>query len=216
MNRTIRLVKKTVVYLIGLFLLGAGIAGFYYAGWGSDPISVLYDGVHVVAHVSYGTASQIVSLTGVIFVLIFARKYFHVGTIISAVLLGPCINLATAIYQSFMPAPETLGIPVKILMTVISILLMGIGIAVCIAVNLGPTFADCLVLAIAEKTHKKYGIIRICSDALFTLAGFLMGGVVLYATLAAVVCSGPLIQFLTKPIQGFLEKGIKIDCSVMA
>ena len=53
MNRSIRLAKKMVVYLAGLCILGTGIAGFYYAGWGSDPLSVLYDGVHVAAHVSY-------------------------------------------------------------------------------------------------------------------------------------------------------------------
>ena len=89
MNRSIRLAKKMVVYLTGLCILGTGIAGFYYAGWGSDPLSVLYDGVHVAAHVSYGTAAQIVSLIGVIFVLIFARRYFHVGTISRRSFLAP-------------------------------------------------------------------------------------------------------------------------------
>ena len=216
MNRSIRLAKKMVVYLTGLCILGMGIAGFYYAGWGSDPLSVLYDGVHVAAHVSYGTAAQIVSLIGVIFVLIFARRYFHVGTIVSAILLGPCINLATTVYQSFLLAPENLENPAKILLMCTSIFLMCTGIAVGIAVDLGPSYADCLVLAISEKTHKNYSLIRVCADMLFTLGGFLLGGVVLYATLIAGVCSGPLIQLLTKSIQKFLEKRIRIDCSVMA
>lgn len=211
-SKTVRLIKKTIITLIGNFILAFGVYAFYTSTMGSDPISVLYDGIHVKFGISHGLAANYVSITGLIIAFIVARKYFYIGTLINAVSIGPFISISAAIYGMIFTGE--IGLAMKIALVVAGIIILGLGIAITISVNMGPSFADCFVLKTQELTKTKYGIIRVMYDGLYTLSGFLLGGVVHLGTLGAVFFLGPVIQRFIPLIQNKVLTPLNIDYSI--
>ena len=211
-SKATRLTKKIIISLLGNFFMGMGVYAFFTSTMGSDPISVFYDGIHVFFDISYGEAANYVNIVGLLLAILFARKYFYIGTLINALTIGQFINLAEKIYGSLITVEPIF--PIKLLLVLLGVLLLGFGIALTISVNLGPSFADCLVLRTQEITKKDYGIIRMIFDGIYVAMGFLLGGVIHLGTVVAVVLLGPVIQKLTEMVKKNILEPLKIDYNI--
>ncbi|MDO5725157.1 MAG: hypothetical protein Q4P29_02520 [Tissierellia bacterium] len=182
--------KKIIKAIIGYFIMSIGINALYKSNFGSDPISLFYDGVHSVLNISYGNAANIVNIIGLIIIFLLAKKYFHIGTVLNAILLGVFINISSIIFVNLNP-----NLFIRILLLIFGILLLAFGNGLVINTNLGFPWVDGIVKVISEKTNREYAHIRIIFDAAFTISGFLLGGVFNFGTILAVITLGPIIQF---------------------
>lgn len=93
--------KKIVFALIGVLLIGVGIAFNNCAGLGNDTVGIVYDGIRSfwgMTGEQLGMASNVVNLTLVIVLFLVGRKYVSLGTLIYFLPYGFCVNLGTWLY----------------------------------------------------------------------------------------------------------------------
>ena len=77
--------------LAGVFI-GCGVGVILYANIGGDTVTVFQDGIHNVMKISYGQASRVYNVVLILLALLLAKKYFGVGTIVSALVTGYVID----------------------------------------------------------------------------------------------------------------------------
>ena len=62
----------------------------------------------------------------------------------------------------------------------------------------GMSIMDAIVTRLSERTGISFRTIRILIDTIMMFSGWLMGGMVGIGTVAAVLCTGPLIQWFSR------------------
>ncbi len=90
-------------------------------------------------------------------------------------------------------------------MLVLGCIILAYGMTIVIKSEAGTGPNDLVAVVISDKTHGKFSIIRLLVDAVFTLMGFLFGGVVGAGTIVCVALVGPVAGYFL-PIN---EKMIK-------
>lgn len=200
------LIKKILIALIADILIGFGIAFNACAGFGNDPISVLFDGIHNKFGISLGLASDIANYTMFVIVLIFGRRYINIGTFIYTLPLGIFVNAGISFYQ-FISVPNT--IIFRAIMSIIACILLFFGIAAYIAIEIGVDPWTGLAMILKDKTSKQYRVFRVTIDMSALAIGFLLGGKVGVTTVVAALAGGPIIQafsqFIKKSILGLFK-----------
>lgn len=74
-----------ILAIVGIILVGTGVAFNAAAALGNDPIGIVYDGIRNAADLSaeqLGTASNIVNIVLVILVFFLDKHYVNIGTFI--------------------------------------------------------------------------------------------------------------------------------------
>jgi uncharacterized membrane protein YczE len=188
-----RVFKQIFALLLGTVLTTAGISLFYAVNIGTDPISVLVDGQHNLMNLPYGTVTLINNIILIVFGLIFARKYVYVGTIVGGILMGPLINAFVPLFSSWIS--ETAPFVLLVLLLFPAVSLLGVGVAIVISINFGVSTMDILTLTLRDVTRIDLKWVKIGLDVVFTVSGFMMGGVVGVGTLIGVFLTGPIIEF---------------------
>lgn len=195
--------KKIVSALIGVFLIGVGIAFNNCAGLGNDPVGIVYDGIRVfwgMTGEQLGMASNVVNLTLVIVLFLIGRKYVSLGTLIYFLPYGFCVNCGTAIYKT-LNVPQTL--PMQILFGDLGCLLLCMGIALFIVVDMGVDPFTGIVLVLCDKTGKEYRIVKVLFDLACVIVGTLLGGKLGVVTVVTAIIVGPAIQFFAGIIRKY-------------
>lgn len=190
--------KKFLLCTAGLIVMALGVVFFLRSGLGVDPISVWEDGLSKALGIRFGTAA--LSTTAIIMTisLFVARKNIGIGTIYSAVGFGPTMNILEALLADVLPADAVYAMPVRILMLGLGMLGLCAGIAFLVAARFGYNVTDILLFQIAENTRFQYRWIKVITDCLFVLAGFLLGGAVGVGTIVSALGTGPLVTFFVR------------------
>lgn len=206
------LIKKILIAIFATVLIGFGIAFNACAGFGNDPISVLFDGFHNSFDISLGMGSDIVNCFFFILVLIFSRKYINIGTFIYALTLGFFVNIGISFYR-FIAIPNSLIF--RIFMSILACVSLCFGIALYIAVEIGLDPCTGFVMMLTDKTSKQYRFVRVATDMSALVIGFLLGGKVGITTVVSALSGGPVIQaflhFIKKSILGIFKFKINND-----
>lgn len=195
------LLKRILLFLFSVAMMGVGIGLNSCVGLGTDPISVFSDGVHNFFHISLGSAFNVTNCTIFLIVLFLGRRYINIGTLIHAMFLGTFVNIGVNIY-SLLGIGESFFL--KIITATIACLLLFFGTALLISVNIGLDVWTGLAMLLRDKTHKEYKFFRVAIDIFSFAAGYLMGGTVGVITLLAACFGGPIIQRFV----GTIEKSI--------
>lgn len=189
--------KKIVFALMGVLLIGVGIAFNNCAGLGNDTVGIVYDGIRSfwgMTGEQLGMASNVVNLTLVIVLFLVGRKYVSLGTLIYFLPYGFCVNLGTWLYGA-LKLQQTL--PVQILFSVIGCLILCMGIAIFIVVDIGVDPFTGIVLVLCDRTGKEYRVIKVFFDLTCVVVGTLLGGKLGVVTVVTAIAAGPVIQFFT-------------------
>ncbi|GMO70459.1 MAG: hypothetical protein Ta2A_19070 [Treponemataceae bacterium] len=189
-------VKRAFFAVSGVAVLGVGVGVMRYASFGVDSYSCLTDGLSKTIGLSFGTTLLLLNIVLLICVLIFDRTKIGLGTFCNMAGVGYTadltlflINLAVSgIHHSFVlhVAALTAGIVIVCL-----------GVAMYMEADMGISPYDALGVVISEKLHKQkhYKWIRITTDLLCVLGGFLMGSILGVGTVVMAFFTGPLISF---------------------
>lgn len=200
-------IKKFLFAFAGVLFMGFGIAFNSMAGFGNDPISVLYDGIKNFFHINLGIASMAANAILLIIIFFVDKKYINVGTLLYILALGAFIDLGIVLYKNC-NLPETMFI--KILSSCVGCLILFLGIAMYIFVNIGLDTWSGVTVLISEKLNISYKFVKISMDAICVLLGWILGGVVGIVTIIAAILGGPVIEKIKKSLDKTMLFSVKI------
>ena len=173
--------------LVGIPVLGVGIAMTLQARLGVSPYDVLHQGIAAKTGRSVGTVVIVVGLVILVF-WIPLRQRPGLGTVFNTLTVGLVIDLALQV----VPEPELLAARIPLL--VAGIVITGLGIGLCIGAGLGPGPRDGLMTGVAAKGFPLWAV-RTVLELAALAAGWILGGNVGIGTVAFAFSIGPLGHF---------------------
>ncbi len=202
---------RLAILFIGLVIAHLGVTLFLLADLGADPFNVLIQGLRLLVlktglSLTHGTVHMCVCFLIILCLLVVDRSYVRAGTVVCMVFGGPIIDVYMLLLGGL--GIGTAGLPVKIAVLVLgcAILAFGMTIVICSKAGTGPN--DLVAVVISDKTKIRFGIVRIATDLLFVLAGFLLGG---KAGIGTVICAflvGTVADFCMPFSASIVEKTI--------
>lgn len=212
LNKVINLIKRLILFFIGMSIIQFGVALFLKTSIGSDPFTVFTEGlatvldktalkdfsiVHMIAgraEVTPGVANMIILIVLFIGILIVDMKRIKIGTLICVVGVGPIIDLGVKAV-SYFPI-DSANIFVKMLLVLLGCFIIAVGSSIISASDIGVAPNDIVPFIIKDKLNFQYRWVRIGFDATFLIIGFIFGGTIGVGTIIAMLATGPFIQLL--------------------
>lgn len=198
--------KRMLGALLGVLLVGIGVAFNNQAGLGNDPVALFYDGVRKLLGLEtsmLGMVSNGVNTVLAIFLLFTGRKYLNVGTLIYLLPYGLFVTLGSWLYSILIINP---GMPLRIFCSVLGCLLLYFGVALVISMDIGVDPLVGSVLVLVDFTGKEFRFVKIVYDICLCVIGTLCGGTIGVVTIITAFTTGMGIQFFTELIQSIMKK----------
>lgn len=205
------IVIKIIVASIGLIICGLGVGIFLFSKLGVDPASVFQTGLSNVLNISYGTASALSNIIILIIVFIIDKSYINISSFLAIFLIGYTADFMSNLLKTFIISEPSLV--VRIFMILIGCIIIAIGIATYIRANLGVGAIDMVSEVISDKLKIQYRVVRVTTDVLFVVVGYILGGVAGVGTLFAAFLVGPIVQFVRPYVYKITDK-VLIDASI--
>ncbi|WP_085907519.1 YczE/YyaS/YitT family protein [Kiloniella majae] len=175
-----------ILLVVGLTIFGLGEALLIAAGTGVSPWTVLAQGVSQQAGWSIGLSTFIVSIT--VLILWWPLKQVPgIGTILNAIIIA----LVLEFVLPYIPTPD--AYVSQILLTLLGILVTGLGSGIYLIANLGPGPRDGLMTGLQQQTNLPIAWIRSGIELTAVIAGWSLGGVVGLGTVLFAVLIGPSV-----------------------
>lgn len=221
MNKALNLIKRLILFFVGMTIIQFGVALYLKTNIGSDPMTVFTQGlastldktslkdlsiVRMIAGtntVTPGVANMIILLVLVGVILFVERKRINIGTLICVVGVGPIIDLGVKVI-SYFPV-ENNNLFVKMLLVLLGCFIIAVGFSVLSASDIGVAPNDIIPFIIQDKTKAQYRTVRIIMDAVLLIGGYILGGVVGIGTIISMAATGPFIQMLLPYGQKFVD-----------
>lgn len=212
MNKVINLIKRLILFFIGMSIIQFGVALFLKTSIGSDPFTVFTEGLATVldktalkdfsivqmisgrAEVTPGVANMMILIVLFIGILIVDMKRIKIGTLICVVGVGPIIDLGVKAV-SYFPI-DSANIFIKMLLVLLGCFIIAVGFSIISASDIGVAPNDIVPFIIKDKLNCQYRWVRIGFDATFLIIGFIFGGTIGIGTIIAMLATGPFIQLL--------------------
>ena len=190
--------RRVLGMVVGIIIIGLGIALFKQSHLGNDSISALNMRISELLGVSLGLENVCINILFFLLEIAFGRKYIGLGTLINGVFMGYII---TAFYDpisaAFGPASS---MPVQLLWLVIAVPVTALGVSLYQTADLGIAPYDYLSLGLRDYTPFPYFGCRVFTDAVCALLCWLLGGLVGLGTLVCAFCLGPFVQFFSRTV----------------
>ena len=202
-------IKRVILLLIGLTIAHLGVTLFLLADLGSDPFNVLIQGLFRFlpwpGFMTHGYVHMGISFLIILVLLVVDRSYIRIGTLLCMFLGGPIIDVFTILLGGLINAQSAMALRLVALVAGCVILAFGMTIVIQSKAGTGPN--DLVAVVISDKTRWKFGVVRICVDVCFALAGFLLGGTVGLGTIICAFLVGPAAQIFM-PLSGKICAGV--------
>ena len=180
---------STSFFLIfGLIIFGFGEGLLILSATGNSPWSVLAEGISKNSELSIGAATFLVSVS-VLFLWIFLKQKPGLGTIFNIIIISAMIDIT--LY--FFDAPSSVWS--KYLLSILSVMLVGIGSGIYLVANLGPGPRDGLMTGLTKITNLPIALVRACLEISVVIVGWYLGGTVGVGTLIFAFGIGPCVAF---------------------
>jgi uncharacterized membrane protein YczE len=187
--------------LLGIPVLGLGIAMTLQARLGVSPYDVLHQGLAKRTGLSFGTVVIGVGLL-ILVLWIPLRQQPGIGTVVNTLTVGLVIDLALQV----LPEPGLLAGRVVLLFAGVVIAALGMGLY--IGAGLGPGPRDGLMTGIAAKGYALWAV-RTVLEVTALVAGWALGGNVGIGTVVFAFSIGPLGHFFLAKLR--LEGDVQDD-----
>ena len=194
-------VRETVIRLLllclGLIIAHLGVTLFLLADLGADPFNVLIQGLRLLVmktgfSPTHGTVHMCVCFLIVIILLFADRSYVKLGTLVCMFYGGPIIDFFNFLLQGL--GITQAGLVIKIIVLVLGCGILASGMSLVIRSEAGTGPNDLVAVVISEKSGWRFGIVRIATDVLFVLIGFLLGGKFGVGTVICAFLVGPVAE----------------------
>lgn len=187
------LIKRFVVMVIGLIILGLGIAIFKISLMGNDPHTAMVMALGDKSGIGFSIMLIIVNCIWFVAQILFGRKHIGIGTFFNWFGVGfissfwiNFINGLFTISQALFP---------RILIMVIGVLILGLGASMYQTSMLGIAPYDVISIILSEQTPVPYFWCRVFTDSVCAVITFTLGGLIGPGTLVCALGLGPFIVF---------------------
>ena len=192
--------------LLGLYLVGLGLAMMIHTGLGVPPWDVLSQGLQVQTGWTFGVSAIVISAF-VLLLWIPIKQQPGIGTFVNALLIGPFADLN----EPLMPKLD--GFFANLVWLILALIVFAVGAGLYISPNLGAGPRDGLMVGLTRVSGWPFWIIRTIGETLVLVSGWLLGGTVGIGTALFAVSIGYLMQ-LSMQLFGFdpksTENGVKL------
>jgi uncharacterized membrane protein YczE len=183
----VRMARRVIQLLVGLFLYGAGCALTIEAGLGVDPWTVFAQGLSIHTGIGIGWITNIVGFL-VLLLWIPLRQKPGVGTIANILLVGTSIQFVLWL------VPPVSGLALQIPVLLGGILLVALASGLYIGARFGPGPRDGLMTGMNARLGWPIWLCRALVEITVLAIGWLLGGNVGIGTILFAVLIGPLVH----------------------
>ena len=220
MNKTINKIKeksyegllsRILIAVVGVAIVGFGLAFNSSAMLGNDPVAVFYDGVRNLCGLpreKLGLVTNFINCTFIVTMFILGRKYINIGTFIYTLPMGSFIDLGFKIHQ-ILNIPETLN--GRIITAFCGCSMLFLGVATFIATNIGMDPCTGIVVIVRDKIKNQYRTAKIICDICMLALGFAFGGKIGVVTVISALIAGPTIQKISEIVDRKILKWVKLS-----
>ena len=185
--------EELAAVTVSTAMIGAATCCYVRAGVGSDSVAVFNEGLSRAAGVSLGTAAWCLNIGLLTIAALTARQHLGWTTIYNSLLCGPFIDLMNWVLSPLLGLSD--GPVFRWLLFGAGMVLVAYSCALMMRKCPGMSVNDAISTGISERLGCSFRAVRVGMDALLMLTGWLMGGVVGFGSAAAVLGTGPLIQW---------------------
>lgn len=185
--------RKLLMTLIGILMLGIGAALLRYANLGSDPFNTMLFAISGYFSISFTATFILISAALLVLLLVVQRSLLGVASLVILFGLGPVVECTLALLSGL---PQTL--PFRVVMMVLGLLTIGVGCAFCLQTNMGVAPYDGMAPVLEKRLSLPFFLCRIITDSLCVAIGMLLGGRPGIGTLLVAFCLGPVIDFFLR------------------
>ncbi len=203
---------RSAILMAGLVIAHFGVTLFLLSDLGSDPFNVLVQGITRklsdmagLSFITHGRVHMGICIIIMIVLIIIDRSYVKIGTILCMFCGGPIIDFFSLVLKPL--AGLFVSIPSRVIMVALGCVILAYGMTIVIKSDAGTGPNDLVAVVISDKTGKSFSITRLVTDAVFTLAGFVMGGTAGIGTIICVVLVGPVAGIFL-PVNEKMVEGI--------
>lgn len=193
----IKYLKKLFVLMMGLSMMGVGVAMSYQAYIGLPPWDVFHDGISKVVGLEIGKVNIIVGML-ILVVVVACREKIGFATFINILTVGSVCDLVVAFniipsfrmyegYEFFVP---------RAAMCVGSLLFLSLGMYFYMSVQLGAGPRDTLMVMLTRRTKMRVGAVRLAVEGSVFVAGWLLGGKIGVGSVIQVLLGGPVMEII--------------------
>ena len=190
-----RFTRDVAVVTLSTLMIGAATCCYVRAGLGGDSVAVFLEGLTHALGISLGAASWLLNIVLLTLGFLAARRHMGWTTVFGCVFTGLFVDLADALLDPVFGLSTALWYRGMIFLA--GLLLLTEACALMIRFCPGMSIMDAIVTRLSERTGISFRTIRILIDTIMMFSGWLMGGMVGIGTVAAVLCTGPLIQWFS-------------------
>lgn len=199
------LIKDIIIISIGLMISSFGTALFYQAGMGSGAMATFSDGLHRLLGITYGNANMAANIVFLVLLFVCDRRMINVGTVLCVFLIGIFVDMGTAVFV-LLPIASAPAV-VRFLCVLAGCAMMGIGLALYVAVDRGFGALEGLVKYLCARTSISFDKVKIGQDLLLIGLGILLHAEWGIGTLISAVTIGPIMKVFIGIFQQLLRKG---------
>lgn len=203
-SKTKQLATRWVIYLVGMFVLAAGLTLNTKTGLGASAI------VSVAHTISLCTGFTLGNITLVTYLLFIAAQFVlkgkqRSGLDLLQLVVSVVFTRVLDLLKAAVPYQSGQNLVFDLLLLALSIVLTGTGAAMVLSMDLIPNPADGIVNALSMRSGKEVGICKSCFDIVNVAAAFFVGlghgdpllgiGV---GTILSMLCIGRYISLFNK------------------
>lgn len=193
---------KVIFYLVGLCIMGLGIALNAISNFGAGPWDAVNIGLSYHINLSVGTCMNLVAIFNLIIGGILNKEFPKITPLITSIVLGIFIDLGFLIFQNISANTSSM----EFILFLISLPIISTGISIYLVSNLPNTPLDYFMLAIKSKFNLSLMTGKIVSESSGLVIGLLLGGPIGLGSLIIVFAIGPMMQVLHKYTSNLFNK----------
>lgn len=213
------MVKRCVLSVLGIIVMGFGISLFSVSGFGVDPFTSMNMNISSAIGVDYGTLQMLVNTVILLVVIIFAhRGLVGISTVVNMAGLGYAIQFFKDIIEPLFAEYYDVII-FRVLLLLAGIIILCFGSSMLFTTNVGVGPYDAIGYMFSQMIKVPYKWMRIFTDVVVIAVGLTVSGGLtglLHGDLSAVknIGIGTLITaFLMGPLVNFFAK--KVSSKIM-
>lgn len=209
--------RRYIVFILGLFFAGIGVAFTKHGDLGVSPISSIANVMSIKFPVmtlgSWLIVWNCVLIVAQVLILRRNFKIYQLFQIPLSFLFGWFTDFGMWIV-SFIPVPNYI---VKLVMLLIGIVVLSFGISLSVIANVIMNSGEALVKAISDTIHKEFGYVKVAFDVMCVIMAVILSVIFFQGkiigtregTIISALLTGFVVKFITKHIRGFVMKAIE-------
>lgn len=208
------MVKRCVLSVLSIIIMGFGISLFSVSGFGVDPFTSMNMNISSTLGISYGTYQLIVNAIIILFVVIVAhRGLVGVGTVFNMVGVGYSCELFEGLIRPLL-SDSLDSAAVRICLLAAGIVVLCFSCSLFFTSNVGVGPYDSLGFMLSNKTNIPYKWVRVITDITVIVIGLIVSGGIKglvtgdlsqiknvgIGTIITAFMMGPLVNFFSKHV----------------